>query len=333
MKAFVTGGTGFLGRHLVELLVENGWEVTALHRKTSDISQLKKMDIIPVEGDITDIDSLRRAMPEKPDAVFHTAADTSQWVLANRNQTRINVEGTRNITTVALEKGTGRFIQTSSIAEFGFHPDIITEETESNAMDGRSNYMRTKWQSAKIVDSAIKNGLDAVFLNPCHIIGPYDIHNWSRLFILIQEDRLPGIPGGTGTFCHAREVARAHLSAFKKGKTGNRYILGGAEATFPELAKEIAEILGKKAPEKPMPTIILKTIARFSQWFSRVTGKEPDLTPEKVELSTERLRASSEKAIRELGYRPIPLTDMVRDCYHWLVHTGRLPANDASDTP
>ncbi|NOY22777.1 MAG: NAD-dependent epimerase/dehydratase family protein, partial [Acidobacteria bacterium] len=74
MKAFVTGGTGFLGRHLVELLVENGWEITALHRKSSDTRPLQKAEITPVEGDITNIDSLRNAMPERLDAVFHAAA-------------------------------------------------------------------------------------------------------------------------------------------------------------------------------------------------------------------------------------------------------------------
>jgi len=329
MEAFVTGGTGFLGRHLVELLVENGWKITALHRRTSDTGHLQKPEITLVEGDVTDIDSLRLAMPEKPDAVFHAAADTSQWILANRKQTAVNVGGTRNMTSVALEKGAGRFIQTSSIAEFGFHPGVITEETVSNAMNGRSNYMRTKWQSAMVVDQAIGKGLDAVFLNPCHILGPYDTHNWSQLFFLIQEGRLPGIPGGTGTFCHAREAARAHITAFEKGKTGERYILGGVEAPFLELAQEIGKVIGKKTPGKPLPTTVLKTIARFSQWISYITRKEPDLTPEKIELSTEHLRASSEKAIRELGYRPVPLVDMVRDCHNWLVNSCLLPEHDA----
>lgn len=330
MRAFVTGGTGFLGRHLVELLVEDGWKVIALHRESSDVSHLQKSDITLVTGDVTNIDSLRNAMPEKPDAVFHAAADTSQWILANRKQTQINVDGTKNMVTVAKEKGVGRFIQTSSVAEFGFHPDVITEETVSNAMNGNSNYMRTKWQSAKVVDLAIEeDGLDAVFLNPCHIVGPYDTHNWSQLFYLIQNDKLPGIPGGTGTFCHAREAARAHLAAFKKGKTGERYILGGVEATFLELAQEIGRVLGKEVPGKPLPTVILKTIARFSQWFSYISRKEPDLTPEKIELSTERLRASSEKAVRELDYQPVSLTDMVRDCHDWLVSSGLLPQDGA----
>jgi len=329
MKAFVTGGTGFLGRHLVELLVEAGWQVTALHRKTSDISHLQKPEVKLVAGDVTDIESLRKAMPGKLDAVFHTAADTSQWILANRKQTQINVDGTKNMVTVAKEKGAGRFIHTSSIAEFGFHPGVITEETPSNAMNGKSNYMRTKWQSAKEVDKAIEEGLDAVFLNPCHIVGPYDTHNWSQLFFLIQEGKLPGIPGGTGTFCHAREAARAHLTAFEKGKTGERYILGGVEATFLELAQEIGKVLGKEVPGKPLPTVILKTIARFSQWFSYVSRKEPDLTPEKIELSTEHLRASSEKAVRELDYQPVSLTDMVRNCYNWLVSSGLMPQDGA----
>ncbi|NOY23834.1 MAG: SDR family oxidoreductase [Acidobacteria bacterium] len=321
---FVTGATGFLGRHLTELLVEDGWQLTVLHRKTSDTRYLRKAGIRLAEGDVTDIDSLRIAMPEGLDAVFHTAADTSQWILANDRQTRVNVDGTRNMTVVAQEKGAKRFIHTSSIAEFGFHSAVITEETVSNAMHGRSNYMRTKWRAAQVVDSAVDRGLDAVFLNPCHIIGPYDTHNWSRLFFLIYEDRLPGIPGGTGTFCHVREVAAAHLRAFERGRKGERYILGGVEASFLELAREIAEVLGKRAPEKPLPDVILRTVARFSQWISYLTRREPDLTPEKIELSTEHLRASCGKAVRELGFRPVSLADMVRDCYDWLKSEGIL---------
>ena len=145
--AFVTGATGFLGINLVRELAQQGWQVSAIKRPTSNIEYLKPFNIQLIDGDVQDIDSLRRAMPENVDAVFHVAASTNLWSKYNRQQYQTNVVGTQNIIKVSLEKQAGRFIHTSSISAYGIHEDNVLEDTESNALDSGINYHVTKYIS------------------------------------------------------------------------------------------------------------------------------------------------------------------------------------------
>ncbi len=317
--ALVTGGTGFLGLNLVEQLVAEGWEVSVLDRTVSNAEHLAKLRVRLVEGDITDSDSCERVMPENVDAVFHVAGDTSHWKMADARQTAVNVEGTRRMVSTALKRKARRFIFTSSIAAYGFQQRRITEETQSTAPNSRINYFRTKRLAELEVHRGIEQGLDAVIVNPSNIIGPYDYSGWSRFFFLIDEGRLPGAAPGRASFCHVREVAKAHVSAFEKGRRGHNYLLGGADATFFELIQKIGELVGREVPKKPTPAFLLKVVGRLSLWGSYLTRKEPDLTPEKAALVTTDLLCSSEKAERELGYEPISLSAMLEDCHRWLI--------------
>lgn len=322
--AFVTGGTGFLGINLIEQLLANNWEVVALHRPTSNLKHLRKKDIKLVEGSITEPDSLITVFPDKVDAVFHVAGNTSMWSPRNKIQTRDNVEGTRNMVAAALKGGAKRFIHTSSVAVYGHHPHRMDEETQSNAIRSPLNYYRTKYLAEMEVRRGIDQGLDAVMVNPANIIGPYDYHNWSQLFILIDRQKLPGVPPAIHTFCHVREVARAHIAAFYKGKIGENYLLGGVEVDYLSLAQEIGNILGKPTPKRTTPIWILKLIGRVSLWISYITGKEPDITPEKVFLITNNMLCNSQKAERELDYKPASLKSMLDDCYQWMLSEGMI---------
>ena len=294
--AFVTGATGFLGRHIVEQLVREDWTVCALHRPTSDTRHLKHPAIQPVPGDVLDPDSLVSALNQKTDVVFHVAASTNQWRRNNDHQEQVNVTGTRNVVQAALQHGNIRFVHTSSIAVYGIHHGIITEETPSNALERGSNYMRTKYLAEKEVEAGIREGLDAVYINPPHIMGRYDRHNWASLFQLIAVERLPGIPPGRGTFVHAPEVARTHINAVSRGRTGERYLLGGADASFLEIVQGIGKLLGKEVGNRTMPAWILQVVGRMSEWGSWFTRREPDLTPEKVQLVTEELMCGERKS-------------------------------------
>jgi nucleoside-diphosphate-sugar epimerase len=320
--AFVTGAGGFLGLHLGEQLLEDNWEVIAfdLNPSRATCFETKKTQLI--EGDITDAVSIENAMPEGIDAVFHLAGDTTHWKIGNERQTKINVGGTKIMVKTAMKRKARRFIYTSSIGAYGIQPGRITEDTNPTAMDSIINYWRTKFLAEQEIHTAIKQGLDAVIINPANIIGPYDKSGWARLFFLIQNGKLAGAPPGSASFCHAVEVARAHISAYKKGKKGHNYLLGGADATWLEFIQEIGRLLGKKVPKKPMPSFILHTIGRASLWLSYLTRKEPDVTPEKALLVSTDLICGSNKAKKELGFKTVPLETMLRDCHQWLVQEG-----------
>jgi dihydroflavonol-4-reductase len=320
--AFVTGGTGFLGFNLIEQLLAENWQVVALHRPTSNLRNLREKHIQLVEGSITEPTSLSAIFPEKVDAVFHVAGNTNYWSRRNHIQTRDNVEGTQNMVAAALKRQAKRFIHTSSTAAYGHHQQRINEETRSNATNSPLNYNRTKYLAELEVRKGIERGLDAVIINPTNIIGPYDYHNYSQLFTLIDRQKLPGVPKATQTFCHVREVAKAHIAAFYRGKKGENYILGGVEVDYLTLVKEIGDILGKQVPKKTTPGWILKLLGRFSLWVSHITGKEPDLTPEKAILITSQILCNSQKAKNELNYNPVPLRSMLDDCYQWMLREG-----------
>ena len=323
-RAFVTGGAGFLGVNLVEQLLSAGWKVVVFDTARPDASHLQEQGISLVTGDITDPAACDRALPAGVDAVFHLAGDTSHWKLGDARQTRVNVEGTRNVVAAALHGEARRLLHTSSIAAYGFQPSRITEEMRSTALDSSINYFRTKRLAELEVQRGIERGLDAVILNPSNILGRHDHSGWSRFFRLIDEGRLPGVPPGRSSFCHVREVAAAHLAAFERGRSGHHYLLGGADATFLELVQQIGELLGRPTPSRTTPAFLSKLAGRLSLWGSYLTRREPDLTPEKATLLSSELLCSSEKAEQELGYRGVPLGPMLEDCHRWMLDEGLL---------
>jgi len=321
MKVFLTGASGFLGTNLVHLLNKEGAEIVAIKRPNSNLVAFENMPIKWCEGDVLDAQSLLAACPDNVDYIFHIAADTSMWSAKNEQQTRINLEGTANIIETALAKNAKRLIHTSSIAAYGLHEDaIITELSEQKGEQCFVNYYKTKYQSEQLIRAAVKErDLDAVILNPCHLVGPWDSHNWSQMLTMIANEKLPGVPPGFGSFCHIEEVARAHLQAAKVGEKGENYILSGSDASFVEFVQVIGELLDKKVPTKAMPHWLLNIVGHVSVFFARFTLKEPDMTPEKVLIVSEILKVSSAKAQQKLGYRvDIPLKKMLSDCYQWM---------------
>lgn len=212
----------------------------------------------------------------------------------------------------------GLFIITeTNIVAYGFHKTAITELPPSTAESSWLNYMKTKRLAELEVQKSVESGLDAVILNPANIIGPWDYSNWSQAFQLINNNDLPGSPNTKASWCHVDSVAQAHIAAFHKGATGENYLLGGADATTLEAIKIIAKLLDRKSP-RVIPKFILQIIARLSVISATFTGKEPDMTPEKVALITNDLVADCSNAIKELEYKPVELQIMLQDCYDWM---------------
>jgi dihydroflavonol-4-reductase len=319
LRAFVTGGTGFVGMNLVRQLVGQGWDVTALVRSNSPLEDIAGLDVVLAKGDITDAASLRSAMPKGVDGVFHVAASTNIWSRNNDMQTRVNVDGTRNMVEAALAAGARRFIHCSSFIVWGFVDHLLTEESERSANADWINYVRTKHEAERIVKRAVaERGLDAVILNPAHILGPGDRHNWSRVISLVDAGKLPGVPPGGGAFSDVREVARAHINAFHEGRTGENYLLGGEDEMFFDVVRITGQLLGRKVPKHPSPGWLLKLVARAYVAAAAITGRAPDLTPEGAAMITRHIECDSGKAVGELGYRFTPVRQLLEDTIGWM---------------
>jgi dihydroflavonol-4-reductase len=323
-SAFVTGGTGFVGLNLVKELMIRGWDVTALHRPTSDLKFLKRFRPKLAVGAITDSESLLRALPQGTDTVFHVAGNTSMWRGGDVEQTRDNVDGTHNVVEAALARGVRRLIVTSSISAYGPVSGEVTEATPSLAATASVNYQKSKWQAQEVARAAVSRGLEVVIMQPGAIIGAYDVGTWSRVFLMVRDGKLPGVPKSGLTFTHVREVVSAHIAAASAGENGGQYLLGGENKTMLDLVREVSVLLGKPAPTKEMPVGLLRMVALGGDLLSRVTGKEPPITPEVVKTISKNAYTFSAKAQRELGYRIVPLKDMVKDCYDWMVAEGRI---------
>ena len=317
-SAFVTGGTGFVGLNLIQELRAQHWDVVACHRQSSNLELIRRFSPRLVVADVLDRQQLLQAMPERLDAVFHVAGSVNFWRPRNDEQTRINVDGTRNVVEAALERKAQRFIHMSSLAAWGpSDGDVIDESSPSRAPGHPVNYFRTKWLAEQEVQRGIERGLRAVFINPANMLGPYDPNTWSRTFTLVAQGRLPLAPPGAAPWCHVHEVVRAVVAAVERGGIGERYLLAGTQASYRELFDHVCELLGQK-PLRVAPRWLLVTLAAVRDQMSRFTGREPEITPDMARVLASRFEVRSTKAERELGYRSVPFRQMVEDTFEWM---------------
>lgn len=224
----------------------------------------------------------------------------------------------------ARKANVGRFIHTSTWNTYGLEQGEISESSPQLGGSSWINYNRTKFRAEKAVRDAISDGLDAVIVNPCHIMGRYDGHGWARIIINLCNRWIPFAPPGAGTFCHAREAAMAHIAAAERGRVGQNYLLSGEFASLVEVLRTIGAITHCKAPKRTLPAAAFRFAARASVILSAITGKEPELTPEGVEMVCISAKVVSTLAQEELGYEPAPLDTAIRDSVIWLKAQGRL---------
>jgi dihydroflavonol-4-reductase len=324
--AFVTGATGFLGRHLVEQLCAAGWQVTCFHRASSDTSALQPLKVILKAGTLHDPVSVAAAMPEGA-VVFHVAANTSSWSRNNAEQARDNVDGARAVVLAALERKAQRMVHVSTWNVWGYATTGVRELTETAPMAAKGswiNYDKTKWQAEQEVRTGIEQGLDAVIVNPPHIMGKYDTVNWARLIKMASNGTLPGVPPGRGTFVSGAEVARALITAAQRGRKGENYLLPGADATFLDVVTIVGRLAGRKQKVRVLPVLVLRLLAQLKALGGAITGKEPDITPEAVAMVAADCVVKSSKAEEELGFRRAPLEELVEESWRWLGESGRL---------
>ena len=335
MKAFVTGATGFVGTHVIKNLTDEGWDIIILKRDNSDISEFKNYQKIQYAlGDITDIESLRNAIPEKVDAVFHIAGSVAH-LPHHLEYTRynVNVQGTRNMVDVCLEKNVGRFIYTSTVLVYDFHVKNGFNESAPSNEWCRDPYINSKKLAEEEVMKGIAQGLDAVIMQPSAVFGSFDKATWSKMFLEVERGLpFPFAPHGGGSVCHVKKVAEAHVKAFYNGKKGGRYILGCPDVSWLEVMQEISKILNKKGPKWKLPTPIFKIYGWCEFLLStHILKREPMLTPHSIDILSESVFSDSSLALKDLDYRSSTLKEMLLDCYEWMVKVKMLNRPQPND--
>lgn len=330
MEALVTGGTGFVGSHLVRLLNEQGHTVRVLYRSPQKLAVLEGLDYQGVQGDLDDVEVLKSAC-DGCDVVFHVAAKADYWKDDDKDLLfHINVDGTRHVLSAAQSAGVKRVIFTSSASAIGFREDgRAADESQSfNLLPERFWYAYSKVKAEEVVAEFVNNGLDVVTLNPTVIIGPGDLNSISGTFI-IETARIqwltPMSSGGLAAI-DVRDVVQAHLNAVERGRTGERYILNTANHSYQDWFKMIAEACDVPAPIFTSPDWMLEPTARLIELLRRV-GIQTPMDANQTRLGGTNAFYDGNKAYAELFTPQIDLMMSLRETCRWYQDNGYIQHN------
>jgi dihydroflavonol-4-reductase len=327
MMTLVTGATGFVGAAVVRRLLATGHKVRIIVRPGSNRRNLEGLAVEAVPGDLADPPSLARALKGCA-ALFHVAADYRLWVPDPDAMYRTNVDGTRDILREALSAGVKRIVYTSSVATLGTAADgsPADEDTPSTLDDMIGPYKRSKFLAEVLVRRLVsEQGLPAVIVNPSTPVGPGDVKPTptGRVIVDAASGRMPAYVDTGLNVVHVDDVASGHLLAFERGRTGERYILGGENMTLKEILDAISRNAGRPSPRIRLPHGLVLPLACLCEAWTRISGGgEPRATRDGVRMAKKPMYFSSEKARRELGYEPRPAEEAIRDAVAWFRQHG-----------
>jgi dihydroflavonol-4-reductase len=333
LKAFVTGATGFLGSHVARVLAEQGAELRLLVRPTSDLRNIDGLQADRVEGDLRDASSIEKALAGC-DVVFHVAADYRLWVRGrdSNEMYRSNVEGTRSLLEGARKQGVRRVVYTSSVATMGFtsgisskNGNVADEQSPVVIADMIGHYKRSKFMAEQVAVDAAKSGVDVVIVNPTTPIGERDIKPTptGRIVVDFLKRKFPAYVETGLNLVDATECARGHVQALEKGRSGERYILGGENLTLKQILDRLAAITNLPAPTVKLPYVFAFAAGVVDEMVTgRLLGREPRATIDAVRMGRKMMFVSSAKAERELGWRTVPVDGALRRSVEWFRNNG-----------
>ncbi len=326
MKTLITGASGFVGSAVLRQLLKAGHDVRALVRKNSNKKNLSDVSVELFEGDLSDADSLHRAVIGC-DNLFHVAADYRLWIPDPDNMYNINVEGTRNLIRYAADAGINKIVYTSSVAALGLTTDgtPANEETPVSLEQVIGHYKRSKYiAEQELLKLVAQEQLPIIIVNPSTPVGPRDIKPTptGRIILDTLNRRMPAYVDTGLNIVHVDDVAQGHMLAFEKGDYGERYILGGEDMTLKAILDEICMIAELKPPRIRLPHNAILPIAWIAERWAGVTGKEPIVTVDSIKMSKKNMFFSSEKAINKLGYKSRPAREGFADAINWFITNG-----------
>jgi len=332
MLAFVTGATGFLGSHVARVLSEKGARLRLLVRPTSDLRNVYGLNADRVVGDLRDAGSIEKAL-SGCEVVFHVAADYRLWVRDPAEMYRSNVEGTRSLLEAARKQGVRRVVHTSSVATMGFHGTnghagggkVADEQSPVGIADMIGHYKRSKFMAERVAIEAAKSGVDVVIVNPTTPIGERDIKPTptGRIVVDFLKRKFPAYVETGLNLVDAGECARGHIQALEKGRSGERYILGGENLTLKQILDRLAAITGLPSPTVKLPYFFALAAGVVDETVTgRMLGREPRATIDAVRMGRKMMFVSSAKAERELGWRTVPVDAALRRSVEWFRGNG-----------
>lgn len=326
MTTLVTGATGFLGSHVARRLVAARESVRVLVRRTSNLQALDGLTVERFEGDLNDSASLRRAMCGVG-RVFHVAADYRLWTRNPDEIYETNVEGTRRILAIAADADVERFVYTSTVGTMAVPhrgPNLPNEETRATLDRMIGHYKRSKFLAELEAMKAAASGVPVIIVNPTAPVGPAD---WKptptgRIILDFLNGKMPAYVDTGLNLAPVEDVAEGHLLAADKGRIGERYILGARNMTLKQILEVLAPIAGRPAPRLRLPHTIALAASYADEFLSRLSGREPGIPLEGVKMSRHKMFVESDKAEKELGYKPGSVEGALVRAVRWYTDHG-----------
>jgi len=321
----VTGGTGFVGAHVVRALLARGGAVRCLVRPGSRRDNLAGLPVEIAEGDLTDPASLAAAL-SGASRLFHCAADYRLWARDPRDLARVNVEGTENVLGAAARAGVSRVVYTSSVGALGRTADgsPADETTPVHRGELGGHYKRSKYDAERVAEQWAAKGLPVVIVNPSTPVGELDIRPTptGQMIVDFLRGRIPAYVDTGLNLVDVRDVAQGHLFAAEKGRVGERYILGNRNMTLKEILGELARITGRPAPSLCLPHALPLAVSAVATGLARLSGRPPRVSLESVRMSRHRMFFDPGKAVRDLGFPQSPVEEALGRAVAWFREKG-----------
>lgn len=318
---FVTGGTGFIGAHIVRALLAKGDAVRCLVRRNSNKKNLVGLDVEIVEGDVN---ALPKNAFDGVDTVYHCAADYRLWARDPREIFRVNVDGTRNV--IESARNAKRIVYTSSVSAIGLttNGSPANEETPMHDGDLVGPYKRSKYEAEQVARELAAKGAPVVIVNPSTPVGELDIKPTPTGQIIVDflNRKMPAYVETGMNVVDVRDVAAGHLLAAAKGRIGERYILGNRNMTLKEIFDVLATITGIPSPRLKVPHWLPMIVAGVSEGVAKVTQRAPRVSLDSVRMSRHTMFFDATKAVRELGLPRTPVEDALRRAVDWFRANG-----------
>lgn len=330
-KTLVTGGTGFIGSHLVRELARRGDELRLLLRETSSTAYLDGIEFERAIGDVRDRDSVRKAI-EGMERVFHVAGTTSMRTRDRGRVFEVNVGGTRNVLEEALRAGVVRVVFTSSAGAVGPAPRGGTADESQPFTAGSLGiaYVNAKHEAECFAMRVAAKGLPVVIVNPSFVFGPDDPTGTSNgLVRRMLLRRIPAYTDGALSIVDVRDVAAGHLLADERGHEGERYLLSGRNFTLQRLFADLSRIAGVPPPPVKLDGRLMWASIRALE----LAGLPAPASSDEVRSGSQWWTYRNDKARRELGFSPRPHEETLEETVHWQLEQlgDRVAGHDLED--
>ncbi|MCE0721829.1 MULTISPECIES: NAD-dependent epimerase/dehydratase family protein [Legionella] len=329
MKILVTGASGHIGNNLIAEFIKKHYDVRILVR--GEIPKyLSHFPLEVYQGDILNLESLYHATRDI-DTVFHLAAKIA---ITNREEEEVrktNIQGTQNVVNACLKNHVKKLVHFSSIhtlmqSSKKSNISQILNENCPLALESVNLYDQSKAHAEKIVLDSCEQGLNAIVVNPTGVIGPndYKLSLMGTAIIKIYKGHIPFLVRGGFNFVDVRDVVQGAITAAEKGKSGERYILGGHDINMHQLVRLISIVRQKKMTRLFLPPNMLYFVVPFMEFFSKITNTEPLFTKYSIDTLKYPPTVDCTKAENELGYKITEIETTIHDTLHWFSQSGKI---------